>query len=207
MRASAALVAVSGLLLTACATVPSGPSIMALPGSGKTFDEFQSDDGNCRQWAFQQSGSAADAANQTTASSAVVGTLLGAAAGAAIGAAAGNPALGAAAGAGFGLFAGGASGASAAQGAYATSQSRYDAAYVQCMYARGNQVPVSGVRMRYSSPPVNTARPAAPPLPPGVPPPPSGSPPPPPPPSSSPASSSAAPPPPPAGAPPPPPAR
>jgi len=205
MRASAALVAVSGLLLTACATVPSGPSVMALPGSGRTFEEFQNDDAGCRQWAFQQSGSASDAANHTTASSAAIGTLLGAAAGAAIGAAAGNPALGAAAGAGFGLFAGGASGASAAQGAYATSQGRYDSAYVQCMYARGHQVPVSGVRMRYSSPPVNTARPAAPPLPPGVPLPPAGTPPPPPPPSSSPASSSVNFPLPPAGTPPPPP--
>src|SRR6185503_17285881 len=133
MRASAALVAVSGLLLTACATVPSGPSIMALPGSGKTFEQFQGDDAGCRQWAFQQSGSASDAANQSTASSAAIGTLLGAAAGAA-------------AGAGFGLFAGGASGASASQGAYGTVQNRYDSAYIQCMYAHGNQVPVSGTR-------------------------------------------------------------
>jgi len=161
MRASAALVAVSGLLLTACATVPSGPSMMALPGTGKTFEQFQGDDGACRQWALQQSGSASDAANHSTASSAVVGTLLGAAAGAAIGAAAGNPALGAAAGAGFGLFAGGASGSANAQGAYGTVQSRYDSAYVQCMYAHGNQVPVSGTRARYSSPPVSTARPAS----------------------------------------------
>ncbi|HUM18579.1 MAG TPA: glycine zipper family protein, partial [Candidatus Nitrosotalea sp.] len=148
MRVSAALVAVSGLLVTACATVPSGPSVMVLPGTGKTFEQFQGDDATCRQWALQQSGSASDAANQSTASSAVVGTLLGAAAGAAIGAAAGNPALGAAAGAGFGLFAGGASGSYAAQGAYSSVQSRYDQAYVQCMYATGNQVP--GTRVHYS---------------------------------------------------------
>jgi hypothetical protein len=158
MRASAALVAVSGLLLTACATVPSGPSMMALPGTGKTFEQFQGDDGACRQWALQQSGSASDAANHSTASSAVVGTLLGAAAGAAIGAAAGNPALGAAAGAGFGLFAGGASGSANAQGAYGTVQSRYDSAYVLCMYAR-QPGPVSGTGARYSSP-VSAARPA-----------------------------------------------
>jgi Glycine-zipper domain len=204
MRASAALVAVSGLLLTACATVPSGPSVMVLPGTGKTFEQFQVDDGACRQWALQQSGVASDAANQSTASSAAVGTLLGAAAGAAIGAAAGNPALGAAAGAGFGLFAGGTSGAAAAQGAYGTVQGRYDAAYLQCMYAYGNQVPVRGTTTRagYRVAPASTARPAAQ-LPPGVPPPPAGTPPPPPPPSSSPAG----PPPPPAGSPPPPPSR
>jgi hypothetical protein len=203
MRAAAALVAVSGLLLTACATVPAGPSVMALPGTGKTFEQFQGDDGACRQWALQQSGVASDAANHSTASSAVVGTLLGAAAGAAIGAAAGNPALGAAAGAGFGLFAGGTSGVANAQSAYGTVQGRYDAAYVQCMYAYGNQVPVSGTtRAGYrAAAPASRARSAAP-LPPGVPPPPAGTPPPPPPPSSSPTQ----PPPPPAGAPPPPPA-
>ena len=64
MRASAALVAVSGLLLTACATVPAGPSVMALPGTGKTFEQFQGDDGACRQWALQQSGVASDAATR-----------------------------------------------------------------------------------------------------------------------------------------------
>ena len=160
MRASAALVAVSGLLLTACATVPAGPSVMVYPGTGKTFEQFQGDDGACRQWALQQSGVASDAANQSTASSAVVGTLLGAAAGAAIGAAAGNPALGAAAGAGFGLFAGGTSGAAAAQGAYGTVQGRYDAAYVQCMYAYGNQVPVRGTtRAGYRAAPASTGAP------------------------------------------------
>ena len=201
MRASAALVGVAGLLLTACATVPAGPSVMVLPGTGKSFEQFQGDDGACRQWALQQSGVASDAANQSTATSAVVGTLLGAAAGAAIGAAAGNPALGAAAGAGFGLFAGGSSGVANAQSAYGTAQSRYDSAYVQCMYAHGNQVPVRGTtRAGYRAAPVSSARPAYA-LPPGVPPPPAGTPPPPPAPSSSPAP----PPPPPAGAPPPPP--
>src|SRR4029450_711116 len=126
MRASAALVAVSGLLLTACATVPAGPSVMASPGPGKTFEQFQGDDGACRQWALQQSGVASDAANQSTASSAAVGTLLGAAAGAAIGAAAGNPALGAAAGSGLRLFAGGASCAPPASGGSRNASRRHD---------------------------------------------------------------------------------
>ena len=30
--------------LGACVSIPSGPSIMALPGSGKTFDQFRNDD-------------------------------------------------------------------------------------------------------------------------------------------------------------------
>ena len=29
---------------------------MALPGTGKSFDQFRADDANCRQYAFQQSG-------------------------------------------------------------------------------------------------------------------------------------------------------
>jgi len=92
--------------LGACATVPSGPTVMVLPGGGKTFEEFQADDGLCRQWAFQQSGtSPGQAATQSGVTSAIIGTALGAAAGAAIGAAVGNPALGAAAGAGGGLLA------------------------------------------------------------------------------------------------------
>jgi hypothetical protein len=43
-------------LLGACATVPAGPSVMVLPGSGKPFEVFQADDDSCRQWAFSQGG-------------------------------------------------------------------------------------------------------------------------------------------------------
>ena len=39
-----------------CATMPAGPSVMALPGSGKSFEQFQADDAVCRQWANQQLG-------------------------------------------------------------------------------------------------------------------------------------------------------
>ena len=45
-----------GLLLSACATVPSGPSLMALPGTGKSFDQFQTDDVVCRDWASREAG-------------------------------------------------------------------------------------------------------------------------------------------------------
>ncbi|KRT73262.1 MAG: hypothetical protein XU13_C0015G0046, partial [Candidatus Rokubacteria bacterium CSP1-6] len=46
----------AGMFLTACATVPTGPSVMVLPGSGKNFEQFQADDAVCRQWAAQQTG-------------------------------------------------------------------------------------------------------------------------------------------------------
>src|SRR4030095_8698692 len=53
---TAAIVSMCGLLFGACATVPSGPGVMALPGSGKSFEQFQIDDTACRQWASQQTG-------------------------------------------------------------------------------------------------------------------------------------------------------
>lgn len=42
------------LLLTACASMPSGPSFMALPGSGSSFGQFRIDDHQCRQFAHEQ---------------------------------------------------------------------------------------------------------------------------------------------------------
>lgn len=123
-----------------CATLPTGPSTMSLPGSRKTFDEFRADDAVCRGYALQQVGGSAPSqvATDTTVASAAIGTAVGAAAGAAIGGG-----EGAAVGAGTGLLFGSVIGASAAQGSYYASQQRFDHAYNQCMYAKGNKIPVS----------------------------------------------------------------
>ncbi|HUJ97567.1 MAG TPA: glycine zipper family protein [Stellaceae bacterium] len=134
------------LALGACAVAPpTGPSVMALPAQGKSFEAFQQDDNACRQYASAQIGfgSPADAATQSAVNSTVLGTVLGGAAGAAIGAAAGNPALGAAIGAGSGLVFGGAAGANAAGLSQADLQRRYDIGYIQCMTAKGESVPQS----------------------------------------------------------------
>ncbi len=129
------------LVLTGCATLPTGPSVMVLPAQGKPFEQFQAEDANCKWWASQQSGlSAQETVNQNTASGAVLGTILGAGLGAAIGAISGNAGVGAAVGAGSGLLGGTISGASAGQGYAWEAQRRYDIAYQQCMYAQGNQV-------------------------------------------------------------------
>lgn len=163
-RRSCALAVACGLVLGACATAPSGPSVVALPGSGRSFETFQGDDLVCRQWASQQAGTTPEhAGGLTTAEHAGVGTLIGAGLGAALGAIAGNPGLGAAVGAGGGLLAGTAVGAGAGQRAATQVQSRYDAAYEQCMYAKGDQVPGVAPRPAVSFPP---------PPPPSVPPPP-----------------------------------
>lgn len=130
------------LALGGCATLPTGPSVMVLPGSGKSFEQFQTDDVVCRQWAGQQIGmSAQQIADQNTATGAVAGTLIGAGLGAAIGAATGSAGVGAAIGAGSGLLFGTASGASAGQAYGWEAQRRYDIAYQQCMYSKGNQIP------------------------------------------------------------------
>lgn len=184
---AAYLVVPLGLLMGACATVPTGPSVMVLPGTGKSFETFTGDDALCRQWAMQQTGvSPGKTATGTTVTGAAVGTAVGAAAGAALGAAAGNPAIGAAAGAGVGLLGGTAYGAGYGESGASSVQRRYDVAYMQCMYAKGNQIPVSRGAVPYTSPRASTPPPpppppAVPPPPPNTPPPPAGTPPPPPP--------------------------
>jgi hypothetical protein len=115
---------------------------MVLPGTGKSFEQFQADDAVCRQWAAQQTGiTPQGAAESSTAKSAVLGTLLGGGLGAAIGAVTGHAGPGAAIGAASGLLGGTAVGAGAGQTASYQTQQRYDNVYVECMYAKGNQIP------------------------------------------------------------------
>jgi len=141
--------AVATLTLAACATVPAGPTVGALPGSKKSWDQFQADDASCRGYAVSVSGSPNDAAAQAGVGSAVAGTLIGAAIGGLVG---GNQ--GAAVGAGMGLFTGSAVGVGNAQAAGSVTQQRYDGAYYQCMYGLGNRVPApAGYVARYAPPP------------------------------------------------------
>lgn len=154
------------LSVTGCVSMPSGPSVMVLPGSGSSFDQFRVDDANCQQFALWQLGGTTpnQAASNSGIGSATVGTALGAATGAAIGGG-----TGAAIGAGAGLAAGGIAGTGAASNSYYANQRQYDIAYIQCMYSKGHRVPISG---QFSAPKPISAH---------IPPPPAGSPPPPPP--------------------------
>jgi len=142
---SSALVA-GVLALSACTTLPTGPSVMALPGSGKNFDQFRVDDVDCRQYAqYQMGGESANSnAVDSGVRSAAIGTAVGALAGVAIGGS-----RGAGVGAGVGLLTGSAAGANAASASGYGTQRHYDAAYQQCMYAKGNQIPVQG---RFATP-------------------------------------------------------
>ncbi|MBS1155934.1 MAG: hypothetical protein H6R07_1858 [Proteobacteria bacterium] len=159
-------VLLSALLLTACVSLPDGPSVMALPGSGKNFDQFRYDDSSCRQYAYAQIGgmTANQAASDSMARSAIVGSALGAAVGVATGGG-----RGAGVGAATGLAVGSAVGVDQANVSSYGAQRRYDNAYIQCMYAKGHRVPVSGHLMSephpgyYSTPSAPTTYPPPPP--------------------------------------------
>ncbi len=143
IRVTHAIGLVSVLAVSACAVAPpQGPSVMALPPQGKPFEAFQQDDATCRGYATQQTGgaSAAQAANNSAVGSAVVGTALGAGVGAALGSVGGAVGAGAAIGGAAGLLAGSSIGAANAQAAGGNVQARYDTAYTQCMYSRGDSV-------------------------------------------------------------------
>jgi len=127
--------------LTACVHLPTGPSVIALPGSGKNFDQFRSDESTCKQYAYEQTDSRTprQASRMSGMESAAIGTGLGAATGAALGGG-----QGAAIGAGIGLLVGSLFGSNTAAASGYSSQQRYDNSYVQCMYALGHRVPVDG---------------------------------------------------------------
>ncbi len=145
------------LVLSGCATMPIGPTVTVMPNPGKPFEVFMADDGVCREWAQQQIGgtSPSQTANENLATGAAVGTVVGAGLGALVGAATGNAGAGAAIGAGAGLLGGTSIGGSAGASSGYQLQRRYDIAYQQCMYAKGNQIP--GVARRptrtYTPPP------------------------------------------------------
>ncbi len=131
----------AALLLAACTSIPSGPSVLVLPGSGKSFQQFQNDDRICRRYAGELLGGKTPDAAAVDAGikSAAVGAVLGAAVGAAA-----DGGRGAAAGAGVGLAAGGLVGTGTGRASGYGTQRRYDNAFIQCMYASGHRVPVPG---------------------------------------------------------------
>ncbi len=131
----------AAMLLAACVSLPNSPSIMVLPGSNKNFEQFRYDDDECRRYAYAQIGgmTPGHASASSGVGSAAVGAALGAAAGAALGGG-----EGAAIGAGTGLLAGGLAGSGPSRTSGYEAQHRYDINYIQCMYAKGHRVPITG---------------------------------------------------------------
>jgi len=132
--------------LGACAVAPpSAPSIAAMPGQGKTFDQFTADDAACRGYASTRvPPNAQQVTGQNSVGTAIGGAALGAGAGALIGSTAAAVGTGAAVGAGVGLLAGSAIAADNTAGAGYAMQRNYDVAYAQCMASKGDKVPDPG---------------------------------------------------------------
>ncbi len=148
-KASIALFSLASLVMVAgCAMQPVGPTVRVMPGPYKPFEVFQRDQYDCAQYADQQVAGQTDAANGRALGAAVIGTGLGLALGAATG-----DGHAATAGAVAGGAIGGTIGADMSDRANFSLQRRYDNAYAECMYARGNQVPGFGRPQAYPPPP------------------------------------------------------
>ena len=126
----------SVLLLSGCASTPMGPTVQALPAQGKPFDTFQMEQMQCKQYAGDQVRGQAQNANEMAIGGAVLGTALGAGLGAAVGGG-----HGAAVGAAAGSVVGTGVGVGSSSHEQKTIQQQYNDAYLQCMYAKGNQIP------------------------------------------------------------------
>ena len=158
------------LVLGACTTIPDGPSVMVLPGSGKTFAMFQADDIECQRFALNRIGKTPDQlATESGLKTAALGAAMGAVAGAAV-----DGSGGAAVGAGLGAAFGGLTGAASSSGTGDMAQRRFDHAYMQCMFALGHRIPTRGsftetglpdrtqpARWQNTYPPRNTPAPPA----------------------------------------------
>lgn len=146
------LLGVTASLLVACAQMPSGPSVAVMPAPNKPFDVFMQEDQLCRGWAAHSIGVPGhEAQADRVVSGAAAGAVIGAIAGAMLG---GDRNIGA--GAAMGTAIGASAGAN--QSAHSTwaLQRRYDIAYQQCMYSKGNLVPSYGdgaYRYRATPPP------------------------------------------------------
>jgi hypothetical protein len=146
LASALALAATAGVLfLSACAEMPVGPSVAVMPGPNKPFDVFVQEDQLCRGWAAHSIGLPGhDAAAQAMVGSTVAGAAIGAIAGAIAG---GDRNV--RAGAAMGTVVGAAAGSGQAATTSWQSQRRYDVAYQQCMYSKGNFVssyPYAGYR-------------------------------------------------------------
>lgn len=148
--ALAGAVGVASLLLAACAQMPTGPSVAVMPAPNKPFDVFMQEEQLCRSWAAHSIGlEGNDAAANSMLRSTVTGAAIGAVAGAIVG---GDRNVGA--GAAMGTVIGATAGSQQSSVTAWNAQRRYDVAYQQCMYSKGNMVPSYEYgSYRYSLPP------------------------------------------------------
>ena len=123
------------VLLSGCASQPMGPTAHVMPAPGKSFEVFAQDQATCKQFADNEVSGGATMANLKEFGTAAITTGLGAGLGAAI-----RGERGAEVGGSIGAIGGGALAGHGSARDQNSLQGRYDLAYTQCMYARGNQV-------------------------------------------------------------------
>jgi hypothetical protein len=139
------------LTLVGCAAgfPKQGPTTPALIGDGKTQQQYDADDGACRQKAKDNTGVSPQEAQQSSqVENAFAGGVLGTIVGAALGSFWGDPGLGAGIGAVGGLGAGVGTGAYTGASAANEAQQRYNAEYKVCMYNHGHKVEGVAVSQR-----------------------------------------------------------
>jgi hypothetical protein len=136
MRALAALIPA----LVGCTGVAPGPVALVMPAQGRSLAHFQVDDEFCRAFALDRLGGVSpEAAAITNLASSVIGAMgLFGLAGAVI-----DGSRGARIGAAVGAVTGGIGAGVAGLDARSPVQTRFDNAYVQCMFTRGHRVPIS----------------------------------------------------------------
>ena len=122
-------------LLSGCATQPMGPTAHVMPATGKPFEVFAQDQATCKQFASNEVDGGATMANLKEFGTAAITTGLGGGLGAAL-----RGERGAEIGGSVGAIGGAGLAAHGSAHYQASLQGRYDIAYTQCMYARGNQV-------------------------------------------------------------------
>ncbi len=136
------------LALGACSVAPpTHPTVLALPGQGKSFTQFQQDDGYCQSYASYKTNDAGQVAansQNNSVATAGAGAVIGALVGAGLGSLSGNVGNGAALGAGAGLIGGASVAGDNAAAAANSLQGRYDVAYAQCMVGHGETIQPPG---------------------------------------------------------------
>jgi hypothetical protein len=134
-RTPNATILLAAALLSGCATQPMGPTARVMPASGKSFEVFAQDQVTCKQFADGEVNGGATMANLKEFGTAAITTGLGGGLGAAI-----RGERGAEVGGSLGAIGGAAIAGHGSARDQNNLQGRYDLAYTQCMYARGNQV-------------------------------------------------------------------
>ncbi len=126
---------IAAVFISGCATAPMGPTALVMPAQGKPFEVFAQEQAMCKQFAGGEVDGDATMMNLKQFGSAAISTALSAGLGAAV-----RGQRGAEVGGAMGAMVGAASASNGSARDQNNLQGRYNLAYTQCMYSRGNQI-------------------------------------------------------------------